>query len=163
LERTRVLREPYIMVAPRDRAGVWSGLDLAALAGEVPLVRYSIRSGMGAHIDRHLRRLRLQPPPVLEFDATDSVFAMVAAGFGWAITTPLCLLQGRVHLDRLAVLPLPGPALSRSLHLVLRSGELEALGTLVFDSSCRALNRLVREDLHTAAPWLSGMISVGNT
>ena len=76
-------------------------------------------------IERHMRRANVTAPPFLEIDTSDVVMAMIAANLGWALTTPLCLLQGRSWLDQVAVLPLPGPGLARTLHQVSRQGEFE--------------------------------------
>jgi DNA-binding transcriptional LysR family regulator len=71
-------------------------------------------------IERHLRRVGHTPLPSLEIDSADIVMAMVAAGLGWSITTPLCVLQGRAWLGQVAALPLPGPPLSRTIHQLAR-------------------------------------------
>ncbi|MFA6021945.1 MAG: LysR family transcriptional regulator substrate-binding protein, partial [Rhodospirillales bacterium] len=161
LERHRLFVEPLVLVMPKGQAKSWNHLSLADLAASVPMVRYSIRSGLGSQIDRHLRRMKIEVPPALEFDATEAVFAMVGAGIGWAITTPLCLLQGRSIIPELSILPLPGPAVARSLYLVLRGGELTVLAERIADISCKTLKNLTKKELMPLAPWLSKHIRVG--
>ncbi|MBV9980051.1 LysR family transcriptional regulator, partial [Bradyrhizobium sp.] len=65
-------------------------------------VRVQVESGSAPalndaflQIERHLRRLRVNAVRTLEIDSSEALLAMVADGAGWAITTPLCLLQGR--------------------------------------------------------------------
>lgn len=161
LERHRLFVEPLVLVMPKNQAKSWSQLLLSDLAASVPMVRYSIRSGLGSQIDRHLRRMKIEVPPALEFDATEAVFAMVGAGIGWAITTPLCLLQGRSFIPELSIRPLPGPAVARSLYLVLRGGELTVLAERIADISCKTLKSLTKKELMPLAPWLSKHIRVG--
>lgn len=132
LERQVVLREPFVALVPAAHPRGTGMTDLAALAASGPLVRYSARSTIGKTIERYLRQQRLDSPHRLEFDASETVVAMVSAGLGWAITTPLCLLQGRADFSRVRALPLPDAGLSRDLYLLTRRGELgEVVGQLL--------------------------------
>ncbi len=136
LVRRTLCSEPWLLVLPRDRArgGSKAGTvsSVAALAdriGDLPLVRYSARSAIGAQVERYLRHLGLQPPRRFELDATDGLLALVAAGLGWAVTTPLCLWQSRALLAQVQVLSLPVvDGLSRrEFFLVSREGEWAGL------------------------------------
>ena len=132
LERHVVLSEPFVALVPAEHARGNAAADLAALAAAAPLVRYSARSTIGKTIERYLRQQRMESPHRLEFDASETVVAMVGGGLGWAITTPLCLLQGRADFNRVKPLPLPGTGLSRKLYVVARQGELgEIVGQLL--------------------------------
>jgi hypothetical protein len=44
-------------------------------------------------------------------------------GVGWALITPLCLLQARADVETVAAFALPDPGFSRELTLVSRRGE----------------------------------------
>jgi DNA-binding transcriptional LysR family regulator len=100
---------------------------LARLGAAWPLVRFSARSRTGIEIERHLRRLRIEPPRHQEFDTPHGVAAAVAAGLGWAITTRLCVQEAALPGPALACHPLPGPVLTRRLVLVARQRELGTL------------------------------------
>lgn len=157
LERHLILTEPYVLLLPRGtraRAGV---ADLHALAAAHSLVRFSARSQIGAQIERRLRRLGVQAPRTLEVDATDALVAMVAAGLGWAVATPLCLLQVRSRLTGIEIVPFPAAGeghFTRQLHLIARSGEYGALPARV-----AALSRdiLRRDSLPAMARLLPGL------
>jgi DNA-binding transcriptional LysR family regulator len=96
--------------------------------GELPLVRYSQRSVIGQQIDRYLTHLGLPMPRRFEFDATDPLLSLVAAGLGWAISTPLCLWQSRSWLDQVQVLPLPASRLGqRDFFVLCRDNEWTGL------------------------------------
>ena len=127
LERWPLLSEPYILLLPEAVPAPTRAGDLAELARQTPLVRFSARSKTGMEIERHLRRLRLDLPRRLEFDTPYGVSASVGAGAGFAITTPLCLLEAGVPLAGLACHPLPGPSLTRHLTLIARRQELGRL------------------------------------
>lgn len=127
LERWPLLSEPYVLLLPSALEPPASTGALEALAGAAPLVRFSARSKTGIEVERHLRRLRLDLPRPLEFDTPYGVTAAVAEGAGFAVTTPLCLLEAGVPLDGLACHPLPGPGLTRHLTLIARRQELGRL------------------------------------
>jgi DNA-binding transcriptional LysR family regulator len=96
--------------------------------GGIPLVRYTARSVIGQQIERFLRHVGLQPPRRFEFDATDALLSLVAAGLGWAISTPLCLWQSRAWLDQVHVLPLPATRLGqRDFFLLSHADEWDGL------------------------------------
>jgi DNA-binding transcriptional LysR family regulator len=124
LERWELAREPYVLLLPRKAGGVQSLADLKALAKAMPLVRFSARSQTGLEVERHLRRLGLDIPRSFECDSPDAVSALVAAGEGFAITTPLCVFEASVAMKRIDVVRLPGPQISRKLTLVARHREL---------------------------------------
>jgi DNA-binding transcriptional LysR family regulator len=108
LERHLLLQEAYIILSPATLPPPSSVEELAALAEHHPLVRFSARSRTGLEIERHLRRLRLDIPRHQEFDTPHGVAAAVAAGLGWAITTPLCMAEAA--LPEGAAPPLPPAA-----------------------------------------------------
>ena len=126
--RYPIFREPYLLVVPKSKAAACRELSLPEVLAEHKLIRHSARSQMGSQVERHLRRLGVEPPRLLEFDTSDALLAMVATGVGVAITTPLCLLQGVAHIAGMDALPLPGPGFSRELVLVTRRGEFKSLG-----------------------------------
>lgn len=82
---------------------------------------------LGAKIDRHLRRLKITAPRTINVDDSETLVALVADNQGWAVTTPLCLLQGRQHAKQVQAIKLPGPAATRDTLLVIRTGEYPEL------------------------------------
>ena len=154
LERHVVLHEPFVAIVPADAPGIGAVADLGALAAWSPPVRYSARSTIGKSIERYLRRQRLESAHRLEFDASETVVAMVSGGLGWAITTPLCLLQGRADFTRLRVLPLPRGGLSRDLYLVTRRGEMGEARSHLLPIIGDLLGRTLRETYGGAMNWV---------
>ena len=94
LDRFVLLHEPFILLLPVTRRGKDNG-NLARLAAELPFIWYTDRSHMAHQIGLHLRRLRLDLPRGQAYELTSGIVSMVAAGLGWAITTPLCMLDAR--------------------------------------------------------------------
>ncbi|AEE68794.1 LysR family regulatory protein [Bordetella pertussis] len=154
LVRRPILNEPFVVVAPAVRADEFAPLDLRQMAQAAPFIRFSGRSHFGAMIERHLRRCGVTAPPFLEIDTSDVVMAMIAANLGWALMTPLCLLQGRSWLDQVVVLPLPGPSLARTLHQVSRLEEYQEMADMFWQLSRQALETEIFPQVTTQLPWL---------
>lgn len=90
-----------------------------------------------------------------EFDATDPMLSLVAAGLGFALTKPLCLWQSRHYVPELRVVPLssfsrhgrPYMGLSRSFFLAFRENELGHLPADLYDLLRRTFERQVSVDI----------------
>ncbi len=162
LDRHPLMREPFILLVPAEWPSDADQKDLADLVAEAPFIRYSARSHIGAQIDRHMRRLGLAAPRLIEIDSSGALVAMVAGGLGWAITTPLCLLQGRVDGHRVRALKLPGPGFSRSIFLLVRSGEYSELPAKVAINARRLISDLERTEIRRLVPWLTEVLAVSS-
>jgi len=118
--------ESWIAVFPRAKSitPMTAARQLASRAGELPLIRYTQRSVIGQQVERFLLHLGLEAPRRFEFDATDAMLSLVAAGLGWAVTTPLCLWQSRAWLDEIQLVPIPAARLGqRDFYLLCRDAE----------------------------------------
>ncbi len=160
LDRYPILTEPFVLLLPVNLAATNSKPELKTLAAGHSLIRYSARSQIGAQIERHLRRLGVKAPRLLEVDATDALMAMVGAGLGWAIATPLCLLQARSQISNIRVLPFPAPGFNRQLHLFARAGEYGELPRRVAQLACDILKRDSVPELRKLVPWLRGQFVI---
>lgn len=161
----RIMREPFMLIMPKAMAASIQKPDLEDLAQNHPFVRYSVRSMIGARIERHLIDQGIDIPQRLEFDGSEAVFAMVAAGLGWAITTPLCLIHSYGYTEGLVVLPLPGRGFDRSLYLVGhkddRRGEMSELASRLAKASVSIAQELVETKIRPIAPWAAEAIRIG--
>ncbi|MDF2622120.1 MAG: transcriptional regulator, LysR family, partial [Xanthobacteraceae bacterium] len=153
LERWPLLTEPYVLLMPANLPAPARVADIEELTRTVPLVRFSARSKTGMEVERHLRRLRLELPRPLEFDTPYGVTAAVADGAGFAVTTPLCLIEAAVPLDGLACHALPGPGLARHLTLIARRQELGRLP--------REVAAFCRERLAEQRPVVAALVGEG--
>ena len=161
IERRVVLHEPFVVAWPLDAELRLKNLSLAGLADAMPLIRYTTRSNIGLQIERHLRRSGLDVPKRLELDSSNSVLTMVSAGLGWAITTPLCMVQSAIDHSRIAVHPVPGAALSRTLFLLHRRGEMNAAAERVHELATRQLRALLTSAYQRSMPWMLSQITFG--
>ncbi len=108
-----ILCDPFIAVGPRGRS-----ID------GLPLIQYTARHLIGRQIAQHLARHGQTPASRFELDSYHAILAMVAAGAGWAILTPLALHQARRFRDAVEVHPLPFTPFDRTLSLSARAGNL---------------------------------------
>jgi DNA-binding transcriptional LysR family regulator len=87
---------------------------------------------------------------------------MVAASMGWAITTPTCLVDGRVHLNEIVPLPMQNPGLERTLYLVFREGEFGHLPQDIETLAKETLTEKVVERVRELVPWVAGQITINS-
>jgi DNA-binding transcriptional LysR family regulator len=126
IETRLLFSECWVAVFPRGMApsSLAEARNVKGISSALPLIRYTQRSAIGQQIERFLRHVGLDTPRRFEFDATDPMLSLVAAGLGWAISTPLCLWQSRVWLDQVDLLPIPGTSLGRrNFYLLCRDAE----------------------------------------
>ena len=160
--RHPLLSEPYILLVPSELPPGAEETDLRSLARALNLMRWSSESHIGTDIDQHLRRLRVEVPRHFEFDSSDTLAGIVAAGLGWAIMTPLCLLNSIARQGSARAVPFPGPPFSRKLHLISRAGELDRVSQRMAHVSRRILRDRYLPGMLRIAPWLRNQIVIGN-
>lgn len=156
LERRPIMTESYVLLLPPGVAPVESAEDLRRLAERLELVRFSARSSTGVEIERHLRRIGLEPPRRLSFDTPQGVAAMVAEGGRFAIVTPLCMVEAAPPPGAVVCAPLPGPEFARRLTLVAYAHELGRLPAELAEASRAGL----RARLADAAPELARFVQI---
>ena len=138
-----ILAEPFLAVVPK-------GGDVAAL----PLIQYTTRHLMGRQIAAHLARQNIRTGTRFELDSYTPILAMVAAGAGWTILTPLALHHAARFRDAVEVRPLPFEAFGRTLSLHARAGVLRDMPGDVAGRLRRLLAAQVVEPARAAWPWL---------
>ncbi|MBO9643600.1 MAG: LysR family transcriptional regulator [Pseudacidovorax sp.] len=134
LSHVPVFTEQYLLVVPAQHE-VAPFCSISDLAQQLPLIRYSARSTIGEEIDAFLVRHGDRVERTCEFDTTDPLLSLVAAGLGFAVTTPMCLWQSRHFASQLRMVPFevlrarggPYSPLSRTFYLSFREGELGSL------------------------------------
>jgi DNA-binding transcriptional LysR family regulator len=161
LQRWPILAEPFLILCPAGLVGDASPLDFESLARQAPLLRFPSRSKSGAEIDQHLRRMRLEVPRTEEFDTPYGLTAAVSAGLGWAITTPVCVMEAGLPLDGLQMMPLPGPRLHRIITLIAHEVELGTLPENLAELACGVLREKCRPFIKRHCPWAADQFVIG--
>jgi DNA-binding transcriptional LysR family regulator len=144
-----LLRDPFVAVAPR-------GCSIA----DLPLIQYTQRHVIGRQIAAHLARLGIKPASRFELDSYHAILAMVAAGAGWAILTPLALHQARRFRGRLDVLPLPFEPFDRTLSLSARPGVLRDIPGRIAQELRQLIGTEVVAPMRAAYPFLGESLGV---
>jgi DNA-binding transcriptional LysR family regulator len=158
LTRHEILNEPYILAVPsslRDPAS----LSLESLARSLPLMRWGARSLLARDVEVQLRRLRLAVPQKFDLESAGALLGMVAAGLGWAVVTPLAVLQAANLGSRVTLLPFPGPTFSRTITLVAPRHEDSELPQRIANASRRVVRRLAAEGAFRAMPFAEIRVS----
>ncbi len=160
LVRFPLWKEPFLLLLPQAWRSDAARLSLDALAAALPMVRYSARSHIGLQIERHLRRVGIAVERRIEVDGSDAMMAMVAAGVGWAISTPLCFLQGMGHAADAHAAALPPPGFNRTLSLVCQQDGPASLAARTAEAASRVLRRACLPRLQTMLPRLADRVQV---
>lgn len=150
--RHELFRESFMLMLPGGYES--AGKSLADIVRELPLIRFAGHNIVGQMVERHLRRIRVHAPRVAEFDTAQAVSAMVAAGHGFAVATPMCVLEGAALGYDVVTAPLPGPAFARTLHVLARGHELGQQAA-AFAGICRdVLREHMQPRAEARMPWL---------
>ncbi len=142
--RYKIFSEKYFVITPKERRVAPKNIqDIRLLANILPVVRFNHHSQVGMQIDRQLRALEVRVSNRLELDTADALTSMVAQGIGWAVTTPLCFLQAAASAKEVDAYFIPELNLERSLYLICRQNEYEAL----FSGACTIAQNVITESL----------------
>lgn len=148
-----ILREPFMIVAPPGKLD--SGRDLRSQLEHLPYIQYNTSMPIGRAISQQLRRLRIELSSLASFESSRSVFAMVHKEGGWAITTPLCLLDSRADTGRLECYRLPFAGFSRTVRLIARSEELGHLPASLSHLTRTLLTERLQQELAELPSWIA--------
>lgn len=155
LERYPLFREPFILALPRRKSSRWSAtqsLEELAVAGSY--IRYPRRTQMGWAIETQLNRMRVALDSRLEFDSPDDIMALVAANLGWTITSPSHALQGIRDGQSIQTAPFPGPSFTRTVSLIVRSGELGNVPRDVHAICAGVMAESFMPDIRKSVSWI---------
>ncbi|WP_299475944.1 LysR family transcriptional regulator [uncultured Roseibium sp.] len=147
IEKIDLLSDPYVLAVPSSAAyPPQSGLqDLK----DLQYITYDRRLLMGRQIEAQLSRLRLTQEVRVEIDSYQSLFALIATGQYWSITTPLAYKSARRFHKDIDIHPLPFQAFSRTIVLAAGPEWSRSLG----DAMARTLKGFLHS--HTVTPVVS--------
>lgn len=147
-----LLADPFIAVLPL-------GHGRQAPPADLPLILYTRRHHMGRTIADHLARQNLPLAHRFELDSYAAIMAMVAAGAGWTILTPLALSHAARFRERVIPAPLPVAPLARRITLTARrGGGLGDMPAAVAGRMRPLLDARIVSPWLAQAPWLAGVL-----
>lgn len=146
-----VLSEPFILCCAKGK--VDPSEDVVLQLEQLPFIHFDPQMPMGRLITQHLQRVKMVPKMRFSFDATRSMLAMVRDQGGWAIATPLCLLDSIRFKDSLDLHRLPFSGFSRTVYLVARRDELGSLPSRLSELVAELVSKHLLPELHEILPW----------
>lgn len=148
-----LLRDPFVIALPVSMD--LSLPDIVEGRINLPFLQFSSDLIIAAQIEAQLRRLGVQLPNKFECGNNQTLMAMVAAGSGWTITTPLMFSRARRFHKQLRLHPFPGKSFGRTLSLVASPDCAQSAIDLVAFKLRIELNRQILSGMHRAFPWLN--------
>lgn len=155
----RLLREPFVLVLPKQFNGPMNSLK--QLASALDFIRYGQGTVIGQRIERQLQAWNIRPPMRLQLDNSYALFSLVKAGAGFAISTPLCLLQSGLGSSEAQFFPIPEGEFYRELTLTARAQELGELPREVAEDSVALLRQRMLPVLQEQLPWVLPSLRLG--
>lgn len=144
-----VLAEPFLAVTPKGKNH-----------SDLPLIQYTARHLMGRQIAGHLARQNIRLTHRFELDSYRAILAMVAAGQGWTILTPLALHHATRFREGVDVTPLPFEPLERTLALSARAGVLRDIPAQVAARLRSLIQTQIVDPAQADWPWLGQTLRV---
>ena len=152
-----VFEESFILVFPKEHR---EAADGEGGPPSLPFVRFSRLTGMGQQIERQLIRMnfRLPVPQIIEVESAHQQLALVAAGLGWTITTPVCLAAVPEFMAQTRAEPMTRGRFARQVQVVARVGELGDIPQLTASLSRQVLRDATFPPLIAAYPWIEDQL-----
>lgn len=152
LRERPLLRDPFVVVLT---AGEQQSLDdIVAGRTELPFLRFAGNLIIARQIEAHLRRIGVSPSHRFECSNHQTLMAMVAAGAGWTITTPLLFARARRFQPSLRMHRFPGRSFARTLSLVSTPDCSRSVVELVDTQLRKLLTDFAIDPFGENAPWL---------
>lgn len=152
-----LLEEPFVAAVPK---GALAGGDVMRQLRRMPLIQYTTRHVMGRLIAAHLARQNLTLSHRFELDSYHAIMAMVAAGAGWTILTPLGWMRAQRFRAKVDVIPLPAPPLTRIITLTARRGVLGDMPRDIAGRLKPVLQEMIVRPAVAELGWLEGQLRV---
>ena len=151
-----IFEESFVIVMP---AQFQPSLDLDNGLPDLPFVRFSRMTGMGQQIERQIVRMKLGLPQVVEVESSHQQLALVAAGLGWTITSPVCLSAAPEQLRQTRLQPMTRGRFSRLVQVVARADELGDLPAQMARLCAKELRENTFPPLIAQYPWLAEQLT----
>jgi len=160
LELHPLVREPFILILPAGTPAPQTPRDLLTLSRSLPFLWYLRRRRMGYIIDRYFRHQGVEIEQRLAFDSSFTILDAIGRGFGWTISTPLCMVAAKVDPTSFVTAPLPEQRLSRRIDFVAQNGLLALPGQIA--AHCiEILESDVKPRVSSYAPFAADQLIIG--
>lgn len=160
LQEKPLLCDPFILAVPMDTSNTPEEL----LSGEskLPFLRYSKTQIINSQIESQLRRLRISLPNKFQIDSNQTMMAMIAAGGGWAMTTPLSYMRAKRFHSQVKLQPFPSKAFARYISLFATPECSKTPQNLVHNILQSQIKKQVLDPALEMMPWLNGIFRMNH-
>lgn len=155
LLETPFLRDPFVLATPINAPN--SPKEFLAGKSKLPFLRYCTSQHISSQIDAQMRRLRISLPNRFEVESNQTMMAMIAAGSGWAITTPVSYMRARRFHSKVQLHPFPGKGFAREISILATPDCAEATQFYLSNILQSLVQKRVLQPAIEAMPWLNGM------
>lgn len=147
-----LLRDPFVLAIPQNCKTPPN--EILRGKSELHFLRYSSAQHIHSQIEAQLRRLKIVLPNRFEIESNQTIMAMIAAGSGWAVTTPMSYMRARRFHAQVKLQPFPEKAFARSLS-IFTTPETGETAQQIVGSALRTLfrKRALKPALEMM-PWL---------
>ena len=150
-----ILEEPFVAVVPKGR-----GFTASASDPSLPLILYTARHHMGRQIADALARENLRLKHRFELDSYNSIMAMVSAGSGWTILTPLAVLHAARFAALVELQALPFAPLTRRIALSAPRGVLGDMPSQIAARLRDLMQDMIVAPVLADHPWMKDGLKV---
>ena len=147
-----LFRDPFVIVVPKMAEQPMA--DIVSGNTTLPFLQFSNDLIIAQQIEAQLRRLGLSLPHKFACGNNQTLMAMVAAGAGWTITTPLLVSRARRFQPKLQMHPFPGKSFARNLSLIATTDCSRSVYDLVDRKMRQLMTKLIISPVHDKTPWL---------
>jgi DNA-binding transcriptional LysR family regulator len=156
-----LLTEGFVLITPKALTLQVGTVDaLKALTGRLPMIRFNRQSHLGSQIDQILRRHGIKAGRTIEVDTSDTLTSMVGGALGWALTTPVCLLQAQHVSQNVDVSVVDTLVGSRSLYLLSLKDQHQQVVEKVRAAAMNLLRGDAMRRLGTIDPRLTDLVRI---
>jgi DNA-binding transcriptional LysR family regulator len=156
VELHSVFEENFIFIFPKEYG---DPIDIINTPPALPFIRFSRLTGTGQQIERQIMRMKLKLAQSVEVESAHQQLALVAAGLGWTITTPVCLAAVQDLLPQIRAEPMKRGRFARQVQVVVRAGELGDIPKLTASLCAKTLREETFPPLIDVYPWLAEELS----
>ncbi|NOD36481.1 MULTISPECIES: LysR family transcriptional regulator [unclassified Ruegeria] len=153
LQERPLLRDPFVVVLPRTCEDPVE--DIVDGRSTLPFLKFSSNLIIARQIESQMRRLGLSSVSNFECSNNQTLMAMVAAGAGWTITTPLLFSRAKRFQNSLSMHRFPGKSFARTLAIVATPDCSRSLLELVDQKMRNLITEHAISHQTQSKPWLA--------
>jgi len=147
-----LLNDPFVLAVPKGYLPD-KPIKLDDLA-PLPFLRYDRTLALGRQVDTHLARLRLELSSNMALDSNQAIYALIANGNGWALSTMVGYRRAQRFHDHIDIHPLPFAPFSRTISLLYHRHWAAAVANDIAGMLRDILQAHVVEPAHLDCTWL---------